>query len=109
MNLPVNVEVEAVKELLDDDKIVLIDCREPNEWELARIEGAVLLPLSQWEQQAGQLAQYADKHIVVHCHHGGRSLRVTNWLRQNGFSNTQNMAGGIDAWSKQIDESVPRY
>ncbi|MEZ6116128.1 MAG: rhodanese-like domain-containing protein [Pirellulaceae bacterium] len=47
--------------------------------------------------------------IVVHCHHGGRSLRVTEWLLAQGFPNVQNMTGGIDAWSEQIDPTVPKY
>jgi rhodanese-related sulfurtransferase len=46
---------------------------------------------------------------VVHCHHGGRSLRVAHWLREQGFANAQSMAGGIDRWSQEIDPSVPRY
>jgi rhodanese-related sulfurtransferase len=50
-----------------------------------------------------------EGHIVVHCHHGGRSLRVTQFLRQQGFEQAQNMAGGIDAWSVEVDAAVPRY
>ena len=58
-----------------------------------------------------RLAELGDKagRIIVHCHHGGRSLRVTNYLRQQGFSQAQNMSGGIDAWSLEVDPAVPRY
>jgi rhodanese-related sulfurtransferase len=55
------------------------------------------------------LAAHRDRRIVVHCHHGGRSLRVANWLRGQGFEQAQSMAGGIDAWSTEIDPAVPRY
>jgi rhodanese-related sulfurtransferase len=50
-----------------------------------------------------------DKSIIVHCHHGGRSLRMVLWMRKNGFLNCLNMAGGIDAWSIEIDPEVPQY
>ena len=88
---------------------VLLDCRERDEAEAASIDGAVLIPMSEWNEQQDELAKLAGKHIVVHCHHGARSLRVASWLRQNGFPTAQSMAGGIDAWSLEIDPSVPRY
>ncbi len=88
---------------------VLIDCREPSEYETASIEGAVFMPMSQWQSTTSKLAEYKDKHLVVHCHHGGRSLRVVHWLRENGFPSAQSMAGGIDDWSLEIDPKVPRY
>lgn len=109
MPLPVEVDVQEVREKLTAGEIVLIDCREQEEWETARIDGAVLLPMSRWSEVAQQLSDYEGRHIVVHCHHGGRSLRVTQWLRENGFPNTQNMTGGIHAWSEQIDSAVPQY
>lgn len=89
--------------------VTLIDCREPAEAQAAAITGAILLPMSQWADVAGELEKLQGKHLVVHCHHGGRSLRVAQWLRANGFPTTQSMAGGIDAWSQEIDPSVPRY
>ena len=109
MSLPIEIDVQTVKSLLGSGDFVLIDCRETSEWETARIEGAVLLPMSQWMESVGQLEAFKGKHVVVHCHHGGRSMRVTSWLRQNGFPDAQNVAGGIDAWSMEIDSSVPRY
>ncbi|MCA9132508.1 MAG: rhodanese [Planctomycetales bacterium] len=110
MNEPsLEVDVHEVQQLLAADEIVLIDCREPSEWEVAKIDGAILMPMSRWQEAAADLAQHAARRIVVHCHHGGRSLRVTQWMRQNGFPNTQNMTGGIDAWSLQVDASVPQY
>ena len=106
---PVEVSVTDVQRLMAEDKIVLIDCRESDEYDVARIDGSVLIPMSSWMNEQHKLPENKDQHIVVHCHHGGRSLRVTNWMRENGFVNTQNMTGGIDAWSQQIDASVPQY
>ena len=59
--------------------------------------------------RVGELGGKEAGRVVVHCHPGGRSLRVTQYLRQQGFTQVQNMAGGIDAWSQQVDSSVPRY
>jgi rhodanese-related sulfurtransferase len=56
-----------------------------------------------------ELESHRNRHIVVLCHVGGRSLRVTRWLRQQGFTQAQNLSGGIDQWSQEIDPSVPRY
>jgi adenylyltransferase/sulfurtransferase len=86
---------------------VLIDVREPHEVELCRITGATLIPMRQIPEQVATLPR--DKHLLIHCHHGGRSLRVTQFLRANGFTAVSNVAGGIDAWSLTIDPSVPRY
>lgn len=88
---------------------MLIDCREPDEYAIAKIPGAVLIPMSEFANRIGELESQRDQHIVVHCHHGGRSMRVTQALRSRGFLQTQSMAGGIDAWSQAIDPSVPRY
>jgi rhodanese-related sulfurtransferase len=89
--------------------VLLLDCREPDEWAIVRIPGATLLPMSEMTNRVGELDPYRDRPIVVHCHHGGRSLRVANWLRGQGFSQAQSLAGGIDAWSVEIDPSLPRY
>jgi rhodanese-related sulfurtransferase len=107
--LEIEIDVQQVSQLLVDGHIVLIDCREESEWHTARIEGAMLMPMSRWRDVASDLKPHADKRIVVHCHHGGRSLRVTQWMRENGFPQTQNMTGGINAWSQHVDPSVPQY
>ena len=108
-NTPIEIDVQEVKRLLDAQEIVLIDCREPDEWETARIDGAVLMPMSNWQAESGKLPGVATKPLVVHCHHGGRSLRVTHWLRENGYPDARNMTGGIHAWSAQVDTNVPQY
>lgn len=97
------------KQLLDQSEIVLIDCREPEEFEVAKIEGAVLLPTSQWPEVHKRLDEFEGSRIVVHCHHGMRSMQVVHWMRQNGFPDAQSMQGGIAAWSQEIDSSIPQY
>jgi rhodanese-related sulfurtransferase len=109
MTFPLEIDVQSVQSLLTSGDIALIDCREQSEWETARIEGAVLMPMSQWMQSIDQLTAFEGKRVVVHCHHGGRSLRVTHWLRENGFPDAQNMTGGINEWSQVVDSQVPRY
>ncbi len=109
-NLPLEIDVAAVKQMLDSQEpFLLLDCREPNEHATAKIEGSSLIPMQQIPDRLEELKSHQDSRIVVHCHHGGRSLRVTQWLQSQGFTQVQNMTGGIDAWSQQIDPAVPRY
>jgi len=108
--LPVEIDVLSVKEMLDrGEKFVLLDCREPDEVATARINGSTHLPMREIPGRIAELEPHRSQRVVVHCHHGGRSLRVTQFLRQQGFANVQNMTGGIDAWSQQVDSNVPRY
>jgi rhodanese-related sulfurtransferase len=108
--LPIDIDVRTVQQLRDaGEALLLLDCREPHEHQTARIEGARLIPMREISARLAELEPHKGERIVVHCHHGGRSLRVTHFLRQQGFSQVQNMAGGIDAWSLEIDPSVPRY
>jgi len=65
--------------------------------------------MGELQARLGELEPHKQDHIVVHCHHGGGSMRGTHFLRQQGFTQVQNMDGGIDAWSLQVDSSVPRY
>ena len=105
---PLEISCENVKAKLDaGDDFLLVDCREADEFATARIDAALLLPMSEIQSRVGELPD--DRPIVVHCHHGGRSLRVVQWLRQRGFAGAQSMSGGIDAWSQRIDPAVPRY
>jgi rhodanese-related sulfurtransferase len=108
-NVPWEISVEDVQRLLQEGKIKLIDCREPNEFAIAKIDGATLLPMSELRERVGELEPLRDEHVVIHCHHGGRSLQVARALRSHGFSNVQSMAGGIDLWSQVIDPEVGRY
>ena len=99
-------QVSELKQQRSD--FMLLDCREPWEHQTARIEGAVLMPMNEIPARAHQELD-PDAHIVVYCHHGVRSLNVTNWLRQQGFEKVQSMRGGIDAWSRSVDSKVPVY
>jgi rhodanese-related sulfurtransferase len=108
--LPLEIDCATVKARLDrGDDFLFVDCRERDEHALAHIHQATLLPMSELTARVDELEPYRGKDIVVHCHHGGRSLRVTNWLREQGFARVQSMAGGVDQWSQQIDPAVPRY
>jgi adenylyltransferase/sulfurtransferase len=109
-NLPVEIDCRSVKQKLDaGEDFLLLDCRENEEHAAVCIPEAKLIPMGEITSRVGELEAYRNKPIVVHCHHGGRSLRVTNWLRQQGFANVQNMTGGIDEWAVSVDPSLPRY
>lgn len=93
--------------------MVLIDCRRPEEYQTARIEGAVLIPLQEMEQRLADIKDLVEDAgpgatIAVHCHHGARSLRAVLMLQAHGVP-AKSMAGGIDVWSVDIDPRVPRY
>lgn len=106
--IPLEIDVKTLNSMQEKgEAFFLLDVREQGEYATASIDGSTLIPLGTLPQRVGELPK--DAHIVVHCHHGGRSMRATAWLRQNGFPNTSNLAGGIDAWSLQVDANVPRY
>ena len=90
------------------EPFTLLDVREPSEWEKARIEGSKNIPMGDVPTRAHQELDPGD-HIIVMCHHGVRSLTVTNWLRQQGFEKVQSMRGGIDGWARTVDPKVPLY
>ena len=85
----------------------LIDVREPFEYEIARIDGSKLIPLAEIAERVDELQR--ERMIVVHCHSGGRSAQAVRLLQERGFTNIYNLEGGIDAWSDEIDPSVPKY
>ena len=87
--------------------LVLLDVREPREAQIARIEGARLIPLRELPRRLAELPGHAE--IVTHCHHGQRSLQAREILKGAGFANVRSLAGGIDAWSREVDAEVPRY
>ncbi len=93
----------------DPSRFLLLDCRTTDEYAVAHIDGSRLIPMQELPARLAELESWRDKPIVVHCHHGMRSLKVAQWLREQGFSFAQSMTGGIDAWSTEIDPAVPRY
>ena len=105
---PEEIDVSAAQALLSGpNPPLLVDVREPWENQTASIPGAVLIPLGELASRTGELPK--DRPILVHCHHGGRSMRATQFLRAKGFPRTTNVAGGIHQWSLSIDPSVPKY
>ena len=87
----------------------LIDVREADEYAAAHIPGAELLPLTQWPDNDVEKLTQPAQALLIQCHHGGRSARAAEFLLRNGFTDVTNLAGGIDAWSVEIDPTVPRY
>jgi rhodanese-related sulfurtransferase len=109
-DFPLHIDVRSVKDLMDSgEDMLLLDCREVNEHAIACIDGAKLIPLGEAANRLAELERYRNRRIVAHCHHGGRSLKMTLWLRSQGFNKVQNMTGGIDTWALLIDTSLPRY
>jgi adenylyltransferase/sulfurtransferase len=108
-DVPLEISVEDAKHLLETqpDRVILIDVRESYEVAICRIEGAEHVPMRQIPEQVGALPK--DKHLLIHCHHGGRSLRVTEFLRSRGYERTSNLAGGIEAWAERIEPGMARY
>ncbi len=99
-----------LKVMMDEKRdFALIDVREPNEFDIARIPGSTLVPLSQLPNRFHELDKLKSKEIVVHCKSGVRSRKAINFLKQQGFNNLVNVAGGILGWSDQVDSSVPKY
>ena len=94
--------------LLEEGKAKLIDVREPWEYQAAHVEPSTLMPMGEVPTRAHQELDPEDRLLIL-CHHGARSLSVTNWLRQQGFEASQSIAGGIEAWSSRVDSTVPRY
>lgn len=88
---------------------LLLDCRTPEEHATARIPGALLIPMQELPQRVSELRCWQARQIIVYCHHGVRSLRVTHWLRSRGYEHVSSLRGGIEAWSLDVDPQVPRY
>ncbi len=106
---PDEVTVQDMKQALDTPTlgIKVLDVREPHEYRIAHVRGVQLVPLGSLAEHAGELDPAGQYYL--HCHHGGRSLRAVELLRSKGFQNVKSVRGGIQAWSEQIDPSVPKY
>lgn len=103
MTAPLSMTVD---DLESEALPMILDVREDWERDIARLNGTVDIPLGALPDRAGELPK--DRRIVVMCHHGGRSARATEWLRQQGYEAT-NLTGGIDAYAERIDPAIARY
>ena len=105
-------EIDALelKVKMDEKQdFTLIDVREKNEFDIARIEGAILFPMSQLPIKYKELEKYKGKEMVIMCKTGNRSKRAQQFLKSQGFDKVTNLAGGIFGWSDQVDSSIPKY
>lgn len=103
-----NLNPTEVKQILDNKNGTrLIDVREEWEHKVAKIEGSELMPLSNFMSHISELNR--DDNLIFYCHTGARSANVCNYLANQGFKNLINLKGGIEAWSDEVDPSVPRY
>ena len=100
---------DELKSLLEGNSdIVVLDCRELWEFETASIAGSKHIPMGEIPARFNQELD-PEKHVIVVCHHGVRSMNVTMWLRRQGLEKVQSLSGGIDRWARQIDPRVPVY
>ena len=98
----------AEKQTGNNREFVLLDVREPWEYQTAHIEGSTAMPVGEVPSRALQELD-PEARIVAVCHHGVRSMSVALWLREQGFEKAQSLRGGIDAWSADVDPTIPRY
>ena len=110
MEQPIEIHCQAVRARLDSGPdFLLLDCRETDEYYQSSIPGAEHIPMSEMTERSNELEPHREQDIVVYCHLGGRSLKVANWLRDQGFRNVQSMIGGIDRWAVEIQPELQRY
>ena len=98
---------ELAAQLKSGHQPVLLDVREPWEWNVCRVPGAVLIPLRELPARLDELDPAAE--TVVICHHGVRSYHAARYLETAGFGNVVNLAGGVAAWADEVDPAMPRY
>jgi rhodanese-related sulfurtransferase len=110
VNLDYEIAPEELKLLLDsaDSDVVVLDVRAPWEIETASLAGSMNIPMGEIPERFN-VELDLQKHIIVVCHHGVRSMNVTAWLRQQGVERVQSLRGGIDRWAREIDPKVPLY
>ncbi len=102
------ISVDEFHEIVSSNgPVKILDVREPHEYDICSIDGSVLIPLGELPSRVNELDTADD--IIVHCHHGSRSMQATRLLRNMGFQKVKNLAGGIDAWAEKHDPEMPRY
>jgi rhodanese-related sulfurtransferase len=108
MSEPFEIDVATLNDRLNgDNPPAILDVREPWELDIAKVDGVIAIPLGDITRRFGELPK--DRPLAVMCHHGGRSAQATGWLRNQGYDNATNVAGGIDAWARLVDTSLSRY
>ena len=109
--MPQQISVEQLAALLASRErpVYLLDVRQPWEHEAAALPGSTLVPLNELPTRAGEVAPPDGAQVVVYCHHGIRSLSAVGYLHRLGYVHARSLAGGIDAWSCEVDPAVPRY
>jgi adenylyltransferase/sulfurtransferase len=100
---------ELAKQVANGQPVLLVDVRQPWEHELSALPQSLLVPLNDLAQRSKEIPADPGTMIVVYCHHGIRSLSAGAFLERLGFSNVHSLTGGIDAWSCEVDPTVPRY
>jgi rhodanese-related sulfurtransferase len=100
---------ELARRLANGQSIQMIDVRQPWECEIARLAGSLLIPLNELPQRVHEVPSEPAVTVVVYCHHGVRSLSAVSYLQRLGYQDVRSLAGGIDAWSCEVDPAVPRY
>jgi rhodanese-related sulfurtransferase len=112
MTAAMNLEItpkELAEMMKRGDKVRLIDVREPWEYELTRIEGSELIPMGDVPARLPELYRDEESRLVCICHYGQRSMSVADWLRRNGIEDAQSLAGGVEAWRREVDATIPGY
>lgn len=103
------ITVQELRERMDQrENFLLLDVRQPDEYDFANLDGK-LIPLTELPERLEEIDDFQHKPVVVHCRSGSRSAKAVQFLRQQGFGQAVNLKGGINAWSEQIDSSVPTY
>ncbi len=106
--VPFEISVQDLQDLRSSGaKHIVLDVREPQELEMASLDGALAIPMNTIPENLEKLPK--EGRLVVMCHHGPRSGQVTGWLRQQGYDNATNLAGGINQWALEIDSDVGIY
>jgi molybdopterin/thiamine biosynthesis adenylyltransferase/rhodanese-related sulfurtransferase/molybdopterin converting factor small subunit len=105
---PWEITVRELKALYDrGERPIVLDVREPNEWQIARIPHTLLIPMDEVPSRLNELPK--DQEIILHCRSGVRSMKVLEYLRGQGYTRLKNLKGGVLAWSEEIDPTVPKY
>jgi adenylyltransferase/sulfurtransferase len=99
---------ELSQRLSNGERPFILDVREPNEFQICRIPGSVLIPLAQLPQRLAELPS-RETELIVHCKMGGRSAKAVTQLQERGYAQARNLEGGILAWIDRIDPSQPKY